>query len=138
MVITKRLQFSTRGHGDMLDITANVQQVVKDTELQAGIVTVFVSGATGAVTTIEYEDGLVRDMDELFDRLVPAEQYYYHNERWGDGNGHSHVRASLLGPSLTVPVENGRLTLGTWQQIVILDFDTRSRQREVVIQIMGE
>lgn len=138
MVRTERVRVQTAGFADIVDITRDVAEAVRRAGLNHGIVTVFAAGSTAGVTTVEYEDGLVRDLQEAFERLAPSNRPYHHDQRWGDGNGFSHVRASLLGPSLTVPVENGRLTLGTWQQIVLVDFDNRPRRRELVIQIMGE
>jgi len=138
MVTTKTIQFSTGGNGDIRDITEPVAQAVRETEMAAGTVTIFSPSATSALTTIEYESGCVRDLQRLFDEIVPPDRHYAHNARWGDGNGHSHVRAALLGPSLTVPFTAGRLLLGTWQQIVFVDFDNRSRQRELILQVIGE
>ena len=138
MVTTKTIQFSTGGKGDIRDITEPVAQAVRETEMAAGTVTIFSPSATSALTTIEYESGCVRDLQRLFDEIVPPDRHYAHNARWGDGNGHSHVRAALLGPSLTVPFTAGRLLLGTWQQIVFVDFDNRSRQRELILQVIGE
>ncbi len=138
MVRQSKIELKTRGNGAMLDITEGVARAAAESGVRDGIVTVFVPGATGGVTTIEYEGGLARDFGDLMERLAPQERDYSHNERWGDGNGHSHLRASLLGPSLTVPLSGGRLTLGTWQQIVFVDFDTRAREREIIVQIVGE
>ncbi len=138
MVHTGEIQLSTRGAGTVLDVTPEVAVEIRRAGIANGTVTVFVPGSTGGVTTVEFEDGLVRDLDELFERLAPQGPEYHHDTRWGDGNGFSHCRASLLGPSLTVPVVDGELTLGTWQQIVFLDFDNRGRQRRLVVQIMGE
>ena len=137
MIATRYLEFETHS-GEVLDITDEVQEALEKTSLKTGVVTVFVTGATAAVTTIEYEDGLVADLGDALQRIAPVEIDYAHNERWHDGNGHSHIRASLLGPSLTVPFCEGRLMLGTWQQIVFLELDNRPRQRKVVVQIMGE
>jgi len=137
LIATKYLEFETHS-GEVLDITDEVQEALEKTSLKTGVVTVFVTGATAAVTTIEYEDGLVADLGDALQRIAPVEIDYAHNERWHDGNGHSHIRASLLGPSLTVPFCEGRLMLGTWQQIVFLELDNRPRQRKVVVQIMGE
>lgn len=137
-VKTHVIQLSTRGDADMRDITDAVAAAVIESDMQAGIVTIFCPSATSGLTTIEFEDGCVRDLGRLFDEIVPQNQPYAHNARWGDGNGHSHVRAALLGPSLTVPFVNGRLTLGTWQQIIYVDFDNRPRRRELIAQIMGE
>ena len=137
MIATRYLEFETHS-GEVLDITDEVQEALEKTSLKTGVVTVFVTGATAAVTTIEYEDGLVADLGDALQRIAPVEIDYAHNERWHDGNGHSHIRASLLGPSLSVPFCEGRLMLGTWQQIVFLELDNRPRKRKVVVQIMGE
>ena len=137
MIVTRYLEFETQS-GEVLDITDEVQGALQSTSLQAGVVIVFIQGSTGAITTIEFEDGLVADLAEALKRLAPREIDYAHNERWHDGNGHSHIRAALLGPSLTVPFVEGRLTLGTWQQIVFLELDNRPRQRKVIVQILGE
>jgi len=127
-----------QGNGEIRDITDDVNKKVQKSGLKNGVVTVFVPGATGAVTTIENESGLLKDFKELIEKWIPAEKEYYHNERWGDGNGHSHLRASLIGPYLGVPVMDGQMMLGTWQQIVLIDFDVRPRSRRVVVQMMGE
>ncbi len=137
-VKTKQLSIHTRGEGDILDITNEVAEAVVETRLKNGIVTVFVSGSTGALTTIEYESGLLKDLPNMLERIAPKNLVYEHEKRWHDGNGHSHVRASLIGPSLTVPFANGRLTLGTWQQIIFMELDVRSRARNLILQIMGE
>ena len=137
MIATRYLEFETHS-GEVLDITDEVQEALEKTSLKTGVVTVFVTGATAAITTIEYEDGLVADLGDALQRIAPVEIDYAHNERWHDGNGHSHIRASLLGPSLCVPFCERRLMLGTWQQIVFLELDNRSRKRKVVVQIMGE
>ncbi len=129
---------STRGDADVVDVTSSVSEAVRRSGVHSGIVTIFVPGSTGAVTTIEYEPGLVEDIDEAFDRLAPRELEYHHNQRWHDGNGHSHVRASLMGPSLTVPFTSGKLEIGIWQQIVLVDFDNRPRERDIVCQVLGE
>jgi secondary thiamine-phosphate synthase enzyme len=138
MVITRQIAFNTRGNGDIIDITGEVAEAVAASEIASGTVTVFIPGSTAGVTTVEYEPGLVADLQELWERIIPSNIEYQHNRRWHDGNGHSHVRASLLGASLTVPFENKNLILGTWQQIVVIDFDNRSRSRQVILQIMGE
>ncbi|MBN1235457.1 MAG: YjbQ family protein [Methanotrichaceae archaeon] len=137
MIVARYLEFRTQS-GDVKDLTDDVQGALQSTPCQAGVVTIFVPGATGAVTTIEFEDGLVADLGEALQRLVPLEIDYAHNERWQDGNGHSHIRAALLGPSLTVPFSEGKLMLGVWQQIVFLELDNRPRQRKVIVQMMGE
>jgi secondary thiamine-phosphate synthase enzyme len=138
VVVTQSIDLQTRGHADMLDITGEVAAKVRDSGVSAGIVTVFCPGSTSAVTTIEYESGALSDLERLFDEIVPPDRDYAHNLRWGDGNGHSHVRAALLGPSLSVPVVDGELQLGTWQQITYCDFDNRSRSRRLIVQIVGE
>ena len=138
MVISEQVQFHTRGNGQVMDITDDVRRKIARSGLKSGIVTLFSPSSTSALTTIEYESGAVHDLQALFDRLVPPNIDYRHNQRWGDGNGHSHVRHALLGPSLTVPFVDGRLTLGTWQQIVFVDFDVRARSRSLVLQIIGE
>lgn len=138
MVATKSIQFSTQGEGDIRDITARVAEVLRETAMAAGTVTIFSPSATSALTTIEFEPGCVSDLGRLFDEIVPPNRHYAHNARWGDGNGHSHVRAALLGPSLTVPFADSRLLLGTWQQIVFVDFDNRPRRRELIVQVIGE
>jgi secondary thiamine-phosphate synthase enzyme len=138
MVVTENIRFSTRGNGQVLDVTNEVARKVGECEVNDGTVTIFTPSATSSLTTIEYESGAVADLQTLFDRIVPQDMEYRHNLRWGDGNGHSHVRAALLGPSLTVPFVNKRLTLGTWQQIVFVDFDVRPHDRKLVLQIIGE
>jgi len=138
MVITRHIELDTRGNADMHDITEAISLHVHDSGLKDGIVTVFCPSATSALTTIEFEDGALADLARLFDEVVDPGRVYRHNQRWHDGNGHSHVRAALLGPSLTVPFVKRRLTLGTWQQILYVDFDNRPRHRELVVQIIGE
>ena len=132
------IQLSTRGDADIHDITEQVARQVTQSGLKDGTVTVFCASSTSAITTIEYENGALSDLKRLFNEIIPPNREYAHNARWGDGNGHSHVRASLLGPSLTIPFVNGKLTLGTWQQIIYVDFDNRPRKRELVLQIIGE
>lgn len=138
MVVTRDLSLSTQGNGDVRDITAEVARLVRESGLRAGIVTVFCPGSTGALTTIEYEDGAVADLQQVLDEIVPPDRPYRHHLRWGDDNGHAHVRAALMGPSITIPFVDRRLTLGTWQQVVFCDFDTRPRGRRLVVQIVGE
>jgi secondary thiamine-phosphate synthase enzyme len=138
MVATIRHHVSTRGQGDAHDLTEAVTAAVTESGIAAGVVTVFVVGSTAAVTTIEFEPGAVADLNRLFEQLAPRRGDYQHHLRWGDDNGSSHVRAALLGPSLTVPFAGGRLLVGTWQQILLLELDTRARKREVVFQIVGE
>jgi secondary thiamine-phosphate synthase enzyme len=137
-VITNSIHLSTRGNSDIQNITGQVAQVVAESGLDGGTVTIFCPSATSALTTIEYESGVVRDLRRLLDEIIPVNRAYAHDAAWGDGNGHSHVRSALMGSSLTVPFVKRRLTLGTWQQIVFLDFDVRPRQRELVAQIIGE
>lgn len=137
-VISLSIMIESAANGQVTNITPAVQEALEDSGLQAGILTIFSPSATSALTTLEYESGCISDLQRLFDQIIPPEQPYAHNARWGDGNGHSHVRAALLGPSFTVPIVNGRLTLGTWQQIVFVDFDNRPRRRELVLQFMGE
>jgi secondary thiamine-phosphate synthase enzyme len=137
-VKTISIHLSTRGNADILDITGQVQEAVSQSGLENGLVTIFTPSATSALTTIEYESGALSDLRRLFDEIVDPAETYAHNARWGDGNGHSHVRAALLGPSLTVPFVRAQMSLGTWQQIIFVDFDNRSRQRELVVQILGE
>jgi secondary thiamine-phosphate synthase enzyme len=134
----EEIEFSTKHEGDIVDITGYVQKAVAKSHLSGGMTCVFVPGATGAVTTIEYEPGLLRDLPDALDRLFPRDITYQHELRWHDGNGHSHVRASFLGPSLTLPFRDGKLVLGTWQQIVFLELDNSARHRRVAIQILGE
>ncbi|MFC2170319.1 secondary thiamine-phosphate synthase enzyme YjbQ [Acidobacteriota bacterium] len=136
-VISDSVSLSTNGFCDMRDLTDAVSRKLSDSGLKNGTVTLFVPGSTGGLTTIEYESGLEEDFSEFMEKTVPSRKPYHHDARWGDGNGFSHVRASLLGPSLTVPFSDGRLSLGTWQQIVFIDFDNRSRSRNIVLQFMG-
>ena len=138
MVVKGRIQFNSEGNGHILDITEQVVLKLSGSGLRDGIITLFTPSATSALTTIEYESGAVYDLQQLFDRIAPPELEYRHNLRWRDGNGHSHVRAALLGPSLTIPFIEGRMALGTWQQIIFVDFDNRARSRSVVVQIIGE
>ena len=137
-VVTKHIEFSTRGNAEILDITTELSKALAASGLADGVLTVFVPGATGGLTTVEYEPGLVQDLNELWERIIPSNKTYHHDRAWGDGNGHSHVRASLLGPSLSIPFCDGRFTLGTWQQAIFVDFDVRSRSRQLVLQFVGE
>lgn len=134
----QKLVEKTKGFCDIIDLTAKVQERIQKEKVQRGLATLFVTGSTAALTTIEYEPGLIEDMKELVERFIPSNKRYHHDDRWGDDNGFSHLRASVFGPSLNIPIESGRLALGTWQQIVLLDFDNRPRTREVMLQIMGE
>ena len=137
-VRTESISLKTRGNTDIHDITSQIAYHVTQSGLKDGIVTVFCPSATSALTTIEYESGAVSDLRRLFEEIIPQNKEYAHNARWEDGNGHSHVRAALLGPSLTIPFVNVKLTLGTWQQVIYVDFDVRPRQRALVVQIIGE
>ena len=137
-VITTIITVSSNGENDMIDITRQIDEAIKATMLQNGIVAIFVSGSTAALTTIEYEPGLKKDFPKMLARIAPSQIEYEHDNTWHDGNGHSHVRASLIGPSLTVPFKNKDLMLGTWQQIVLLEMDTRSRERKIVVQMVGD
>jgi secondary thiamine-phosphate synthase enzyme len=137
-VKTDRISLRSRGNTDVVDITARLAEVVSRSGVGSGVATAFVIGSTAAITTIEFEPGLVHDIGVALDRLAPKDGKYEHQERYGDDNGHSHIRASMLGPSLAIPFVDKKLTLGTWQQVVFIDFDTRPRQREIVVQIIGE
>lgn len=137
MLKTTKLTETTQGFCDIIDITAKVSAQVRDAEIKDGLVLLFVTGSTAALTTIEHEPGLVQDLKELVEKLIPSDRRYHHDDRWGDDNGFSHLRASLFGPSLQIPVAQGRLVLGTWQQIILLDFDNRPRTREIVVQLIG-
>jgi len=138
MVTNTRIHVQTKGDCDLIDITRQVGQKVEESAMRDGTVTLFIAGSTAGLSTIEFERGLLSDFQTMWERTVPRDIPYRHDAAWGDGNGHAHVRASLLGPSLVVPFVDKRLTLGTWQQIVLVDFDNRPRSREVVLQIMGE
>jgi secondary thiamine-phosphate synthase enzyme len=138
MIKTERIKLETKGQDQVIDLTGKVKQALAKAKIKEGLATVFVPGSTASVTTIEYEPGLIADIKELGDRLAPAGKTYEHDNTWHDGNGHAHLRAAVIGPSLSVPVEEGELTLGTWQQIVLIDHDNRPRSREVVIQLAGE
>jgi secondary thiamine-phosphate synthase enzyme len=138
VVLTSRHEISTKGQGDGRDITDLVARIVADSGADDGAVTVFVVGSTAGVTTIEFEPGAVADLNRMFESLAPRHGDYQHHLRWGDDNGSSHVRAALLGPSLVVPFQSGKLLLGTWQQIILLEFDTRPRRRDLIVQIAGE
>ncbi len=138
MVHTGIIRLSTRGHTDMHDLTQEVARIVRESGIRDGIVTVFSPSSTSGITTIEFESGALADLKRLFDEIAPEDREYRHNLRWGDGNGYAHVRAALLGPSLSVPVSEGQLQLGTWQQITFIDFDNRPRQRRIIVQVVGE
>lgn len=137
-VITKRLQFNTKGAGDLLDITASIQEVLDRLNIEQGLVNVFVVGSTAAITTFEYENGLIKDMKQLYERIAPKNKSYAHDETWNDANGFSHVRAAMQGPMVTIPFQSIKLLIGTWQQIVLAEFDTRPRQREIILTFIGK
>lgn len=137
-VLSDTIQLHSEREGDIIDMTMQLSNKVEESKIKNGTVTIFVSGSTAAVTTIEYEPGLVHDFPEMLSRIVPKDIEYEHDNTWHDGNGHSHVRSSLIGPSLTIPIIGGKLTLGTWQQVVLLEMDIRSRNRTVILQIIGE
>ena len=137
-IITEKLEFETKGFNDIVDITDEVQKVVTNSGMQEGNALVFAVGSTVGITTIEYEPGLLKDYPDLFNRIIPSNINYKHDNTWHDGNGHSHVRAALQGASFTVPFKDGNLLLGTWQQIILVDFDTRRRRREIIVQVTGK
>jgi secondary thiamine-phosphate synthase enzyme len=138
MIITETISINTKGFCDIIDINSQVLSIVKRSLIANGLVTIFCPGSTGSITTIEYESGVLQDLKDALERIAPSDIPYEHNERWGDGNGFSHVRAALMKPSLTVPLVKGKLTLGTWQQIVFIDFDNRGRHRDIVVQIISD
>lgn len=138
MTFAETIPIDTKGFSDIIDITPRVLSYVKQAGITNGLITLFCPGSTGALTTIEYEPGVLRDLREALEKIAPSDVSYHHDARWGDGNGFSHVRAALMKPSLSIPVIEGRPTLGTWQQIVFIDFDNRARKRNIVVQIIGE
>jgi secondary thiamine-phosphate synthase enzyme len=138
MVVTKKISLQSQAHGEIIDITTEVQKQLADTKLSEGTVTLFVTGSTAGITTIEYEPGLLADFKAMWERIIPQDITYQHDKAWHDGNGHSHCRASLLGASLVIPFSGKSLMLGTWQQIVVVDFDNKARSRQIVVQFMGE
>ncbi|MFC1852766.1 secondary thiamine-phosphate synthase enzyme YjbQ [candidate division CSSED10-310 bacterium] len=137
-IVTTRFEIKTQGEIDIIDVTAQVNSILRTSNIVEGLATIFIGGSTGAITTIEYESGAVSDLKKAIERMAPRNMAYAHDARWGDGNGFSHVRSALMGPSLQVPVSGGRLMLGTWQQIVFCDFDNRPRQRQIIVQILGD
>jgi len=137
-IINKKITFSTKATGDLINITDDIKTMLKDTAFQIGNMTVFVSGSTAGITTLEYEPGLVRDVGEFYEKLAPSNRRYHHDNTWGDANGFSHIRATFTGQSLTIPFEDGKLLLGTWQQVVLAEFDNRPRTRQITVQIIGE
>lgn len=137
-VLTNNIFVQTTGGTDIVDLTPQVEREVKRSSVRSGAVTLFIPGSTASLTTIEFESGAVNDLKKAIERMAPEGIYYYHNERWGDGNGYAHVRAAIIGPSLHIPILEGKMTLGAWQQIVLLDFDNRPRERCIIAQISGE
>ncbi len=137
-IINRRIRLRTKGNGDLIDITEELKKILKESGLNQGNITVFHPGSTAAIITFEYEPGLCQDIQEMFEKLIPRNRHYHHDDTWGDANGFSHLRAALQGPSLSIPFEQGRLLLGTWQQVVLAEFDNRSRSREVIVQLIGE
>ncbi|MCK4755482.1 secondary thiamine-phosphate synthase enzyme YjbQ [candidate division WOR-3 bacterium] len=137
-IINKRIRLNTKGAGDLVNITNKIAQLLQSSKLENGNVTVFNIGSTAAITTFEFEPGLIEDVQEMYEKIVPSNRHYHHDDTWGDANGFSHLRAALQGPSLTIPFEDTKLLLGTWQQVVLAEFDNRPRQRNIVIQIIGE
>jgi secondary thiamine-phosphate synthase enzyme len=138
MVITETISINTKGFCDIIDINSQMLSIVKRSLIANGLITIFCPGSTGSITTIEYESGVLQDLKKALERIAPSGIPYEHDKRWGDGNGFSHVRAALMKPSLTIPLVNGKLTLGTWQQIVFIDFDNRGRHRDIIVQIIGD
>lgn len=138
MIFNTKIELSTKGYSDILNITGQVEKAVGKSGISNGLVSIFVPGSTGSITTIEFEDGVINDLKETIERIAPSNQHYNHDARWGDGNGFSHVRAALMKPGITVPLIDSQMTLGTWQQIVFIDFDNKARKREIVVQIQGE
>ncbi len=138
MVVTRKISLQTKGNCDIIDITPQVEQQLAEANINNGTATLFVAGSTAGISTIEFESGLLSDFQSMWERNIPQNIPYNHDRRWGDGNGYSHVRASLLGASLVIPFNDKRLTLGTWQQIVLVDFDNRPRSRQIILQIMGD
>ncbi len=136
-IITEHIKVATHGNSEVINITGQVAAVLQKHSLKEGIATVFVVGSTASITTTEFEQGLKKDIPVMLERIAPSDVRYHHDDTWGDGNGHAHVRASFLGPSLVVPFCNGEVLLGTWQQIVLIDFDNRARNRDIVVQLMG-
>jgi secondary thiamine-phosphate synthase enzyme len=136
-IFTDTFVLNTKGFGDTIDITESVTKAMEKSGIENGLATVFCPGSTGTITTIEYESGVIKDLQAILEKIVPSNVPYEHDKRWGDGNGFSHVRAALMKPSLSIPCVRGKLSLGTWQQVVFIDFDNRKRHREIMVQIMG-
>ena len=137
LIVNNKIELKTKGNTDIVDITDQIKKVFNEAELNKGLCTIFVPGATGALTTLEFEPGVVRDIKDALEKVAPMEGFYSHNTKWGDENGVAHVRAALMKPDLSIPFSAGELTLGTWQQIVFIDFDVRARDREIMVQFIG-
>ena len=137
-VLTDQIKISTKGHSDIIDLTGAINKKLISSGIKDGIVNINVCGSTAALTTVEFESGLIKDLKELFEKLIPEGKRYHHDDAWGDGNGYAHLRSSLVGTSLSMPFNNGQLILGTWQQVVFIDFDNRVRDRNLILQILGE
>lgn len=137
-IVTEKIELNTKGDPDLINITGKIEGILDATGLQHGQVTVFVVGSTAAITTFEYEPGLIEDVQEFFEKLIPRKKSYHHDDTWGDANGFSHIRAALQGPSVTIPFDGGKLLLGTWQQVVLAEFDNHPRKREVIVQVIGQ
>ncbi len=137
-IINDSIKISTQGNPDLIDITGRITDILKSSKIKKGIVTVFVVGSTAAITTFEFETGLIKDIRDLYEKLIPSNKHYSHDATWGDANGFSHLRAALQGPSLTIPFDGGKLLLGTWQQVVLAEFDNRPRDRKIIVQVTGE
>ena len=138
MIVQNKIELNTTGFNDIVDITSRIQDNITDSKIKDGYVLVFVPGATGGITTIEYEPGLLQDLPEMFEKIAPMNKSYFHDKTWHDGNGYAHLRSALIGPDITIPIQDNKMVLGTWQQVVFLDFDNRPRQRYLHIQICGE
>jgi secondary thiamine-phosphate synthase enzyme len=138
MIFQKKISLATRGFNDIIDITPSLRAVLKESSIKNGLILIFVPGSTAGLTTIEYEPGLIEDVPEMLEKMAPMNSRYHHDQTWHDGNGYAHLRAALIGPSLTIPVDSGQLQLGTWQQVVCIDFDNRPRQRQLHVQVQGE
>lgn len=137
-IITEKITLDTQGNPDLVNITEDIDNILKSTGFKKGIITIFVIGSTAAITTFEYEPGMIKDVQELYEKLIPKNKHYAHDDTWGDANGFSHLRAALQGPSLVIPFDNGKLMLGSWQQVVLAEFDNHSRRRQIILQIIGE
>ena len=138
MTFTDTISIDTKGFCDIIDITPHVSFIIKEQSIADGLITLFCPGSTASITTIEYESGVLQDLKNALEKIAPSNIPYQHDQRWGDGNGFSHVRAALMKPSMTIPLISGKMTLGTWQQIVFIDFDNRARHREIIVQIIGD